>query len=217
MKSALTYERMAQGEVEISDASDHAAVESIQRSNHWILERLPSPPLRSRPRTVLYSLVPLAAVLVAVIGWSTLAPGPDTRAKGAGVTLLLYHKTAAGSELVVPGSVLSEGDEVQAAYLVSERRFAALYSVDGRGTVTVHLPLHGAQAVEVGPPEPTLLPYSYRLDDAPKFETFYLVTSPEPFEVSRLKPFLAASEGRETGVALPSGFESSALRIGKQE
>lgn len=217
MKSSLTYERMAQNEVTVSNPEDQAAVDALHDSSRRFLEKYPTPAPRPKSVAVLLRLLPVAAALVAVMGWITLAPGPDTRAKGSGTALFLYHKTAEGSELVAPGQLLAEGDEVQAAYLVSERRFAALYSVDGRGTVTVHLPLHGAHAVEAAPPEPTLLPYSYRLDDAPKYETFYLVTSPDPFEVSLLKPFLAASEGRESGLALPSGFEASALRIGKQE
>lgn len=216
MKSSLTYERMAQNEVTVSNPEDQVAVDALHDSSRRFLEKYPTPAPRPKSVAVLLRLLPVAAAL-AIVGWGFLGGQTDTRAKGSGTALFLYHKTAEGSELVAPGQVLAEGDEVQAAYLVSERRFAALYSVDGRGTVTVHLPLHGAHAVEAAPPEPTLLPYSYRLDDAPKYETFYLVTSPDPFEVSLLKPFLAASEGRESGLALPSGFEASTLRIGKQE
>jgi len=216
MKSTLTYERMARGEIPVVDESDRLAVESLRVADHEFLGKFPWVPARPRSRVVLMRVLPLVAVLVAAVGWGALSSGPDTRAKWAGATLLLYHKTTEGTELVTPGQILAEGDEVQAAYAVAGRRFVALYSVDGRGTVTVHLPLHGGRALEVETGEPALLPYSYRLDDAPSYETFYLVTSPEPFEVARLDPFLVASRGGET-VSLPAGFESQALRIAKQE
>jgi hypothetical protein len=43
-------------------------------------------------------------------------------------------------------------------------------SIDGRGTVTVHLPLAGTDAAQLSKDGDTTLGSSYALDDAPAYE-----------------------------------------------
>jgi hypothetical protein len=57
-----------------------------------------------------------------------------------------------------------------------------LFSIDGNGTVTMHMADEN-RAVELAPGKMTTLPFAYKLDNAPKFETFYLLTSDEEFSI----------------------------------
>lgn len=140
-------------------------------------------------------LAVVAAVLVAVVRPSLLPPGatgihPDlagsvgTQADelaAAGVRIkgeadLLVHRLGeAGPELLADGAPVAAGDTVQlqvqpGSYVGGH---ALVVSVDGRGSLTRHytgpLPEGGALA----------LPRAFRLDDAPEFERFVLVLSPE--------------------------------------
>lgn len=76
----------------------------------------------------------------------------------------------------------SEGDELQLRYAVPEKCFGMLISMDGNGVVTVHVG-QGAQAIALEPGKMNTLPFAYRLDNAPHFEKFFLLTSKEEFSV----------------------------------
>ena len=74
----------------------------------------------------------------------------------------------------------SEGDEIQLRYRVPQKCFGMLLSMDGNGTVTMHMG-DGNNAVELEPGKMTTLPFAYKLDNAPKFEKFFLLTSQSAF------------------------------------
>lgn len=223
MKSDFTYERMAQGEVELTqDANALQKIAELAASDRAFLDRHPVESLKNRTKTNPWtSATVLVATLALFVGLGTFVPRPvdtDTRAKSAALSLFVYHKTATGTELLGPQAQLGTGEEVQLAYFASGKRFAAILSVDGRGTVTTHLPLHGDQAVEIDTTKPELLPYSYKLDDAPDFETMVLVTSDQSFALSKIRPFLkGASAEKAGGLALPAEYEFLAVRIAKKE
>ncbi|MBX2813751.1 MAG: hypothetical protein KTR25_18180 [Myxococcales bacterium] len=105
---------------------------------------------------------------------------PDSiRLKGS--ALSLYKKTTAGSEALISGDRTANHDRIQIGYRIDTHRFGMILSIDGRGIVTVHAPTTSNKAV---PMEPGTfqLPFSYELDDAPLFERFFLILSPEDFE-----------------------------------
>lgn len=222
MKSEFTYERLAQGEVTLPlTPTDQERLDALKASDQDFLALHPVDSLKVRPKVRSWtSALTLAAALTVFIGLGALVPrtaDQDTRAKSAALSLFVYHKTASGTELLGSQARLGTGDEVQIAYFAAGKRFAAILSVDGRGTVTTHLPLHGDQAVEIDTAKPELLPYSYKLDDAPDFETLFLITSDSEFALSKLKPFLKADSASEGRVALPAEFDSIAVRIAKKE
>jgi len=222
MKSPLTYERLARGEIPADlNESDAATLKRMQDEDQAFLARHPSLPPVHRPRRLwLPASVVAAAAVLLVVGFGPLvAPGtPDTRIKSADQSLFVYHKTPTGTELLGSTARLGQDDEIQVAYFTAKKRFATILSVDSRGAVTNHLPLHSRQALEVETPKPELLPYSYRLDDAPDFETLYLITSEKPFDVTKLHPFLRAFvTEHEAALALPAGFAYTAFRIAKKE
>ena len=60
-----------------------------------------------------------------------------------------------------------------------------IFSVDGRGSVTLHFP-SGDRADTTLERGVHALEYGYELDDAPRFEKFLFVTSTQPLDVASL-------------------------------
>lgn len=76
------------------------------------------------------------------------------------------------------------GDLVRVGYRAAGRGFGVIVSVDGRGSVTVHLPGRGDQAAALAGGDTVLVHHAYQLDDAPRFERFHFVTAGAPFAVA---------------------------------
>ena len=105
----------------------------------------------------------------------------DVRLKGAESGLAIFRKTRTGSELLPPRSAARPGDTLQVFYHSRRAVYGIVFSVDGAGAITMHYPeAEGpAPALQIGDMLP--LPHAFRLDKAPRFERFYLVTAPRPF------------------------------------
>jgi anti-sigma factor RsiW len=108
---------------------------------------------------------------------------PETRIKGLAPTLFLFRESATRPEPLASPATARADDVVQLAYQAAGRRYGVVVSIDGRGQVTRHLPRTGDQAAKLLPGGPVALPAAYRLDDAPGFERFFLVTADGPFSV----------------------------------
>jgi hypothetical protein len=182
-----------------------------------------------RPRRVrtLAWAVPLAAVaavaLVLVSLPLVLRTSDETRLKGSGPHLLVFRKTAAGAEELRAGSVARRGDVLQLSYASGTAKYGAIFSIDGRGTVTWHVPAGypggSRPASPLDPRGPVVLPSAYELDDAPGFERFFLVYAEAPFDLSAvdLGVRALASRGAENGVlSLPRGLGQFSLLVKKQ-
>ncbi len=122
-------------------------------------------------------------------------PG-DIRLKGAESGLAIFRKTGTGSELLPPRSAARPGDTLQVFYHSRRAVYGIVFSVDGAGAITLHYPEADgpAPALRIGDMLP--LPHAFRLDKAPRYERFYLVTAPRPFGseglLSRLRGHLPA-------------------------
>jgi hypothetical protein len=142
------------------------------------------------------------------------------RIKGFRPSITVYRKTSRGSELLDDGARARAGDVVRLGYRAAGPRYGALFSIDGRGVLTRHLPKAGNLAVPLRAGETVLLDQAYELDDAPRFERFYLVASGAPFELEAVLGAArraAASHGRtSSALALPDGFEQSTLLLDKE-
>jgi anti-sigma-K factor RskA len=75
---------------------------------------------------------------------------------------------------------LHANDLLQLSYVAAGQSYGYLVSVDGNNVTTVHL-ANADQAVALQSNGEVRLAEGYRLDDAPRFERFILVTSPKPF------------------------------------
>jgi len=127
------------------------------------------------------ALEPLVADPIATVG--------DERVKGLDGALAIYRHTGDGSELLADGDRARTGDLLRIGYKVTTPGYGVIVSVDGRGLVTRHLPAEGKRAVALANGDTVLLDSSYELDDAPKWERFYLVTSRSAFNI---EPVLTA-------------------------
>ena len=106
----------------------------------------------------------------------------DTRIKGLSARMEVWKKTGDSAVQLANLSEVREGDEIQLRYAVPEKCFGMLFSLDGNGTLTMHMG-DGSQAIALEPGKMTTLPFAYKLDNAPKFEKFFFVTSRDSFDV----------------------------------
>jgi len=180
-----------------------------------------------------FGMLPLAAAAALAVAFGMLpggaAQGPagqageETRIKGLAPRLVLYRKAAGGSEALPANSRVKPRDLLQLGYVAAGRAYGAILSLDGRGTVTLHYPERGTVAAGLEPSGEVLLPFAYELDDAPRFETFFLVTSERPFELEAVRQAAgaaAALAGRaplaELRLDLKPGFEQSSFTLIKE-
>lgn len=135
----------------------------------------------------------------------------DTRLKGPehSPTLRIYRKTQAGSELLQPNAEVRQGDNLQIRYLAAGQRFGVIASIDGRDTVTLHLPESSGPAAALNRDGERALPHAYELDDSPRFERFVFVTSDKPFTTEEVARAL------RNGASLPRPFVSFEVLLRK--
>ena len=110
------------------------------------------------------------------------AQDDGTRIKGMEARMEIWKKTGDSAVQMLNLDEAREGDEIQLRYSVPEKCFGLLFSMDGNGTVTMHM-ADGSQAVALEPGKMTTLPFAYKLDNAPKFEKFFLLTSQKNFAI----------------------------------
>ncbi len=204
----LLLERLAKGELEGPKKEEVLArlarepggmdrLASLEASDRAILAEIPpsrfradldrAVGVRSRPRWLTFAL-PAAAALTAVLALlpmqdskEPLEPIETTRLKGGdGPTLSVFH----GESRMADGDPAQEGDVLSFLVRAPSPLFGALIAVDGAGTVSPIVPATGSMPIRIEPGRP--LPSSYELDDAPRFERFFLVTSETPFDVASI-------------------------------
>ncbi len=182
---------------------------------------------RRRSRWLFLPILGLAGAAASlVIVPLTRDPGPavsgddGVRVKGrASPGLMVHRRTRSGAEMVAPGAPARPGDLLQLGY-VADRRFGVIVSIDGRGRVTRHLPVDGAESAVLTPGREVLLPESFRLDDAPAFERFILVTAERPFDVAHVidaaRAVAARPDARDAPLPLPGGLGEASVVVSKE-
>ena len=204
----------------------------------WLAERIrerlgrvadhPSPGIGWRFRIAAAA----AAVVVIAVGWHlfdplSLQPGvtpPAVTELGdriKGDTLVLFRRTADGSEMLADGARVRAGDQIRIGYRGAGPSYGVILSIDGRGVVTRHYPLRGELAAPLGGNGLALLDQAFELDDAPGWERFYLVAGPEAFQVDLVMEAarkLAAKAGIDPPGSLPlsAPFRQAGLTLTKE-
>ncbi len=147
------------------------------------------------------------------------------RLKGLAPKILLYRKGIVNLEPVADGSVVDNNELLQVAYVPAGYQYGVIFSVDGRGTITMHFsgfPPRAALSRKLEGKGRRFLNHSYELDDAPKFERFFLVVSDQAFEVSLViskAEALAKNLDRATTekLSLPKRFAQSSVIVFKHD
>lgn len=109
------------------------------------------------------------------------------RAKGVGPRMYLYRKEGSEAVRLENRTFVQEGDILQISYIASGAKYGFILSIDGNGCVTQHYPEYGDTAAELSANGEVPLEYSYKLDDAPSFERFLLITSDKEFNIREVE------------------------------
>lgn len=237
MEDADARARLAaieKSDAEILEEHPPAQMAALIRAGLAISEATaPARPAQARPWLLraapLGALGALAVILAVAVGRPLLVDTrPDAgesdvvRLKGLTPRLVLFRKTAGGGEALADGATAHPGDVVQVAYQAAGRRFGVIVSVDGRGAVTLHLPKTAGKAAALAAGGPIVLDTAYELDDAPRWERFYLTVSDAPFDTTSVVEAVRRSVAVQGGDAavprldLPEALIQSVFLLRKE-
>lgn len=217
-------------------ASDEAILEAAPPAKmaaavrRRMLAAAPSPRAKDRVafRPASFLLFPAAAAVLVLVGAAMalglLFPGAGdaTRPKGGATGLSIYKKDGSGTRELRDGQAAKAGEVLQLRYGAGGVAYGAIFSLDGRGTLTRHLPADGARdalspRLEAGGAS---LPAAYELDDAPLFERFFLLSSNRAFDLAAaaaaLRDLAAAADPAKAAPFLPAGVEWRSLILMKE-
>jgi hypothetical protein len=153
-------------------------------------------------RRLILNPIPTLAVLVTALFLGILAPqisfvdnetgieianlDDGIRLKGAEPKISVYLERSNEVINLNSGDQVRSFDSVQIGYQSAGKTYGCIYSVDGRGSITLHFPesFNGSTLLDQG--GEILLPYAYQLDDAPEFETFYFVSANQYFDIREM-------------------------------
>jgi anti-sigma factor RsiW len=242
VRAQLASDEGARARLEKLDASGQALFarcppeQAVAEIEHR-LARAPRPaePLlavRERPWLLAAPALAAAAAVALMVVRSSPAPSidarggavgalidPGEREKGLRPFLVAYRVRSGQAERLTPGAAVSNGELLQLHYVSAGRRFGVVLSVDGRGEVTLHLSEGRAAAVALQPGGEISLPQAYQLDDAPKFERFFFITSDSPVDVPEVlravRELAAGSDPAHQSLRLASGLWQSSLLLEK--
>ncbi len=183
--------------------------------------------------TAAAALALLLAVLVP--GWREKALGifvgagrDGSRVKGietvdlSKTQLLVFRHGRVQAEMLEDRNRARAGDLLQLAYVAAGDPYGVIFSIDGRGGVTLHFPEEAGGSTALVQNRKFLLPNAIELDDAPGFERFFLVTSASPLDVTTVLEWaeaLASNPGKadRAELNLPAGLDQSSILILKGE
>lgn len=238
-KKSLLKEQMVLGELSPSailpwnKVEQAAMTQEIHTSNQEILSTYPPEfmmarfkkaagdtiapaPESKKGKFTLLTWAPLAAAAVLALfflPWNAL--NTDTqgeRLKGGEPRFSVFRQTGDEPQLLGNQAPAHQGDRLQLSITVFKKTYGALFSLDGRGMITVHYPAKGTFSESLEPGE-FVLPYSYILDDAPDFENFFFVTADQMFEISKVTAQIKNGELKAGG----PGVKVSSLTLRKEK
>jgi len=169
-----------------------------------------------------------AAVFALVLSFAGMYPSlfqkseiPVERIKGMEPMLNIYRAEGEQAKLLDDNTFAREYDLLQLEYNSAGYTYGMIFSIDGRGTVTLHYPVSDNVIPELNTGS-VLLPYSYQLDDAPGFERFFFIVADEEFSARQvLREAERFAESRSHGKAgmlnLPMDFSQYSITILKEE
>lgn len=150
------------------------------------------------------------------------AQGSDTvRIKGLDAHLLLHRQVQGQrAEALQPGDRVAQGTRLQVSYVAAGARRGVILSIDGAGSVTLHYPEHADGDTHLKARGEVPLPFSYELDDAPKYERFIFVsTADDAISVSRVleaaESLASSQRARDGELELPPNWNQSSFLLNK--
>ena len=188
-------------------ASDDS-IKSIELSNKEILEQYPPlfikegilrrldfenkiKPEKPVFRSHMLRFIPIAAALIFLtlnLAQPGRNPGPNDiiRSKGLTPELSVYIEENNSPAELFNNDFVSESDLIQLTYNAAGNRYGVIFSIDGRGVITLHYPEDKNSTPLINPNGSHALPFSYELDDAPGFERFFFISSKQEFDIDTI-------------------------------
>ncbi len=148
-------------------------------------------------------------------------PGIETtRIKGLSPYIKIYKETKTGSVLLKNNSPVKKNDILQLSYNSAGYKYGIIFSIDGNRTVSLHFPGAATSPPLLKKGMEVPLPYAYKLDDAPYFERFFLVTSNTGINVGKFLKFvkklpLSRVSDKDFILNIPGGFRQSSILLKK--
>lgn len=136
--------------------------------------------------------------------------------------IMVYIKKQNSIDVLVNGAKVQEHDVIQLAYKAEGRKYGLIFSIDGRGALTMHYPLDEDNVAELNPGREVYLSSSYELDDAPLFERFFFITSQDTFPAENIieeAEVLASNPENaiKDELSLPKNLEQTSFILIKEE
>jgi hypothetical protein len=133
-------------------------------------------------------VLPLAAALFLTIFLPQLwrQQQDDIRIKGEVKELTIYKKTGDKIIRLETGATCQAGDVIQIAFNPGSEKYHFIFSIDGNGLFTTHLPEEGEQQPGERAATANTTLHAYKLDNAPRFERFYYIRSQKPIPYKKI-------------------------------
>jgi len=141
-------------------------------------------------------VVLLAAVFIIPL-FLTSQPGvinhtdDTTRIKGTDMKydkplIAIFLKNGAQGEKLKDGSTVSAHDTIQVQYFAAQNKYGVIFSIDGRGKISLHFPYQESANTMLTQHKKVFLADSFELDDAPDFERFFFISSDSPLNTTEI-------------------------------
>jgi len=163
---------------------DLIRIEELKKENSIFLNKMPFEKLKLKKElnfnkifklflSPKYSLA-LSFIIILSIGFFFNIPY-ETRIKSSDINKLTFSILEDNKIKEIDSSYkLKEGDLIQISYFVSNYKYALIFSFDGNNQSTIHF---NSVSEAFKNNKIINLDHSYKLDNAPSFEIFYLVLS----------------------------------------
>lgn len=140
----------------------------------------------------------------------------DSRVKGGTPYISVYKKSGESFERLGAEALVKERDVLQISYVAFRKRFGAIFSVDGKGVLTLHYPEVPGEAARLVPEGEVILPNAFELDSSPKFERFFFFTSQEPFHTNGIiRSFKPYGNSDSFDIQLPKSIRQFSVLLKK--
>ncbi len=182
-----------------------------------------------------YRFITLAAAVLVLVFAGTLPfimrnssnRGAETglenvRIKGLAPSLHIFLNSEGRIGLLQENAVVKENDLLQLSYIAAGKKYGTIFSIDGNGAVTLHFPKAANESVILESDGETPLKWSYKLDNAPRFEIFYFVTSDTDFSVNDVLYYAYAiadsiKSNQPEQLDLPEGYDLYSIILNKED
>lgn len=136
--------------------------------------------------------------------------------------IIIYKKTNNKIELLNKREQAKAGDLLQLAYVPAGKRYGVIFSIDGKGVVTLHYPQNRSDSSILKQEKKNLLLSAYELDNAPDFERFFFITAMTEIAVQSMinkaeALALSPSSAKARNLELPESYNQFSILLTKEK